>query len=109
MIPFLKQSHTIHGKTDPGKILTNNHFEKSRPLVIDQVDILVVVANDANHIPEIDLMTGNEADVEFKLKILCKTKGIIRGKIKKSPFFLDYLMTIENQTIRLAGTTNFKK
>src|SRR6266567_2005922 len=109
MIPLFEQSHTIHGKTDPGKIFSNDHFERSRPLVINQIDILVIVANDADHIPEIDLMTGNKTDIESKFKIFCKTNRIVRGKVKGGPFFLNYLMTIENQSIRLGKSADFKK
>jgi hypothetical protein len=106
MVPFLVQTDTVDGEADAGKTFPDDDLESAGRLVVYQVDILAVVADYAEHIAKIDLAGRDETDIEFQPEVGFKTEGVIRGKVQTGPFFLDDLVAVERQSIRLGVAAN---
>jgi hypothetical protein len=72
-VPVPVKPRTVDGETDAGKILTNDDPEAAGTLVVDEVNILVVAVladcDDAEDIPEIDLMPRKKINVERQFEV----------------------------------------
>jgi hypothetical protein len=104
--PFLMQLNAVHREADAGKILSYDDFEGAERLVVYEINILIVGRNETHDIAEVDRTAGDETDIEAQLKFLVKAQRIIRSKVQAGPFFLDNLMAVEHQTIRLGKSAN---
>jgi hypothetical protein len=83
-------------------------------LIIDKVYILgaariISEGDDADHISEVDLVAREKVNIKLQLKILCKTEGVVGGKVEAGPLFLDDFMAVEYQTIRLGKIAGWYK
>jgi hypothetical protein len=77
--------------------------------VVDQIYVVVPIADDAQDITKIGFMVWQIVDIKPEIKIFCKTDGIIRRNVQGSSFFKYVLMTAERQTIGLATTLYLRK
>jgi len=111
-IPIVVELAAVDGKTDAGKILTDDYLEIIQPLVVNEVDVLIVAVlaggDNAKDVTEVYLMAWEKAEVKAKVEIVIKTNGIVGGEIQRGPLFLDYFMTTKDQTVGLGEITGLK-
>jgi hypothetical protein len=101
-VPFPVEARTVDLKTDIGKCFTIDNSESMRFLVVYQINIMVLIADDTQDVPEICFMIGQIVYIKSKIEVFCKTDGIVRGDVQRGSFFKHILMTAERQTIRTA-------
>ena len=104
--PFLMQLNAVYRKADAGKAFAYDDLESTEGLVVYEIDVLIVGRDQTHHVAEVDRAAGDKADIEAQFKFLLKTQRVVRRKIQTGPFFLDNLMAIEHQTIRLGKSGN---
>ena len=104
-IPATIEPEAIDRETDTREILADDDLKGSQTLIVDEIDVLVVAGtaegDDAEDIAEIDLVPGQEVDIEGQIEILCEAKGVFGRKVEGGPFFLHHFMTAKGQTIGL--------
>ena len=78
IIPVPIQLHTVDRKADAREIISDDHLEIGKPLIIKQIDVLLIAArpygDNTKHIPKIDGMMRQKIDIETKIEIASKTK-----------------------------------
>jgi hypothetical protein len=111
-IPVVVELAAVDGKTDAGKILTDNDLEIIQLLVVDEIDVLIVTvfagSDNAKDVAEVYLVAGEKAKVKAKVEIVIETKGVVGSEIQRSPLFLDYFMTTKDQTVGLGEIAGLK-
>ena len=76
-IPVVVELAAVNGKTDAGKILTDNYLEFIEALVVDEVDVLIITVfaggDNAKDVAEVYLMAGKKAEIKAKIEIVIET------------------------------------
>jgi hypothetical protein len=73
-VPLFIQPQAVYGKADAGETLTRYQLKGRGRLVVDQINIPVVVADETENISKINLVIGNEPEFEGQRKILRKAE-----------------------------------
>ena len=74
MIPAAKQLCGINFE-DAGKFFTDNKIEIQQPLIVNDIDILVVSGHQPHNVSEIGFEMWSENDVKRNLGIAFQTEG----------------------------------
>ena len=68
------QLQTINHKADTRNLLTIDYFKLAGPLVVDQVNILIITIDYPDDIPKIGLIIRDKLHLKFQVEIFGKTQ-----------------------------------
>jgi hypothetical protein len=99
-IPAAEQQVTVHLETNVGECISKNYIKLLFPVIIDEVNILVMVIDHPQHVAVVYPLVGEESKVKGKAKASIHANRFIACKIQRGSFLLYMLKGREYQTLR---------